>query len=309
MNIHRASHLGMCFGVRDAIQLALDQAAQSPLTILGDLVHNPTVLGRLRRQGIRLENTPAQVQTHSVMITAHGASERRIGEARALGHQVTEATCPLVRVAHRALESLVASGYHPVIIGLRDHVEVRGMTEDLEAFDVILNEQEIEALAERPRLGVIAQTTQPIARVRELAGRLRQRFPRSEIRFVDTVCQPTKQRQHAAEELAQSCEVIVVIGGAQSNNTRQLADTCRHQGARVYQVQSAADLDPAWFTECSNVGLTAGTSTPDDVINAVEQRLRELGGEAEPGATPAVASRERARAVALSETEPVLSRH
>ena len=309
MNIHRASHLGMCFGVRDAIQLALDQAAQSPLTILGDLVHNPTVLSRLRRQGIRLENTLDQVQTHSVMITAHGASERRIGEARALGHQVTEATCPLVRVAHRALASLVASGYHPVIIGLRDHVEVRGMTEDLEAFDVILNEQEIEALAERPRLGVIAQTTQPIARVRELAGRLRQRFPRSEIRFVDTVCQPTKQRQHAAEELAQSCEVIVVIGGAQSNNTRQLADTCRRHGARVYQVQSAADLDPAWFTECTNVGLTAGTSTPDDVINAVEQRLREFGGEAEPGAIPAVASRERARAVALSETEPVLSRH
>lgn len=308
MNIHRASHLGMCFGVRDAIQLALDQAAQSPLTILGDLVHNPTVLGRLRRQGIRLENTLAQVQTHSVMITAHGASERRIGEARALGHQVTEATCPLVRVAHRALESLVASGYHPVIIGLRDHVEVRGMTEDLEAFDVILNEQEIEALAERPRIGVIAQTTQPIARVRELAGRLRQQFPRSEIRFVDTVCQPTKQRQHAAEELAQSCEVIVVIGGAQSNNTRQLADTCRRHGARVYQVQSTADLDPAWFTECTNVGLTAGTSTPDDVINAVEQRLRELGGEAEPGATPAVASRERARAVALSETEPAFSR-
>jgi 4-hydroxy-3-methylbut-2-enyl diphosphate reductase len=308
MNIHRASHLGMCFGVRDAIQLALDQAAQSPLTILGDLVHNSTVLGRLRRQGIRLENTLDQVQTHSVMITAHGASERRIGEARALGHQVTEATCPLVRVAHRALESLVAGGYHPVIIGLRDHVEVRGMTEDLEAFDVILNEQEIEALAERPRIGVIAQTTQPIARVRELAGRLRQRFPRSEIRFVDTVCQPTKQRQHAAEELAQSCEVIVVIGGAHSNNTRQLADTCRRHGARVYQVQTAAELEPAWFTGCANVGLTAGTSTPDDVINAVEQRLREFGGEAEPGAHRGVASRERARAVALTETEPVLSR-
>jgi 4-hydroxy-3-methylbut-2-enyl diphosphate reductase len=308
MKIHRASHLGMCFGVRDAIQLAMDQAAQSPLTILGDLVHNPTVLGRLRRQGIRLENTLEQVQTNSVMVTAHGASERRIGEARARGLQVTEATCPLVRVAHQALASLVAGGYHPVIIGMRDHVEVRGMTEDLEEFDVVVNEQEIEALAERPRIGVIAQTTQPIARVRELAGRLRQRFPRSEIRLVDTVCQPTKQRQHAAEELAQSCEVIVVIGGAHSNNTRQLADTCRRHGARVYQVETAADLEPAWFTECSNVGLTAGTSTPDDVINAVEQRLREFGGKAEPRATPAVGFRERAQAAPVSETEPVLSR-
>jgi 4-hydroxy-3-methylbut-2-en-1-yl diphosphate reductase len=94
---------------------------------------------------------------------------------------------------------------------------------------------------------------------------------------VDTVCQPTKQRQHAAEELAQRCQAIVVVGGAHSNNTRQLADTCRRHGARVYQVQTAADLDPAWFTECSNVGLTAGTSTPDETIATVEARLREIG--------------------------------
>jgi 4-hydroxy-3-methylbut-2-en-1-yl diphosphate reductase len=276
MNIHRASHLGMCFGVRDAIQLALDHAAQSPVTVLGDLVHNPTVLDRLRRRGVGLETDLDQVRTSAVLITAHGASGRRIGEVRARGLRVTEATCPLVRAAHQALASLVAAGFHPVIVGMRGHVEVRGLTEDLEAFDVILNEQDVDALAERPRFGVMAQTTQPIARVRELTGRLRQRFPRSEIRLVDTVCQPTKQRQHAAEELAQRCEVVVVVGGAHSNNTRQLADTSRQYGARVYQVESAAELEPAWFAGVGEVGVTAGTSTPDDVIDAVEDRLRTL---------------------------------
>jgi 4-hydroxy-3-methylbut-2-en-1-yl diphosphate reductase len=277
MNIHRATHLGMCFGVRDAIELALDRAAREPVTILGDLVHNPTVLGRLRRNGIQIEADPGRVNTASVMITAHGASERRIGALQARGFRVTEATCPLVRVAHRALNSLVAAGFHPVVVGLRGHVEVRGMTEDLEAFEVVLNETEVDALAERPRFGVIAQTTQPIARVRELVARLRRRFPRSEIRFVDTVCQPTKQRQHAAEELAQRCQAIVVVGGAHSNNTRQLAETCRRHGARVYRVETAADLDAAWFAGVSDVGLTAGTSTPDETIATVEARLREIG--------------------------------
>jgi 4-hydroxy-3-methylbut-2-enyl diphosphate reductase len=277
----------MCFGVRDAIQLALDRATQTPITVLGELVHNPTVLDRLRNHGVRIESNLDRVATGSVLITAHGASDRRMGEVRARGLQVTEATCPLVRVAHQALASLVAAGYHPVIVGLRDHVEVRGLTEDLKECDVILAEADVESIAERPRFGVVAQTTQPIARVRELAGRLRRRFPHSEVRLVDTVCQPTKQRQHAAEELAQKCRVIVVIGGAHSNNTRQLADTCRRHGARVHRIETAADLDPSWFAGVSEVGLTAGTSTPDEVIASVERWLTEFAETLRPCAEPA----------------------
>jgi 4-hydroxy-3-methylbut-2-en-1-yl diphosphate reductase len=309
MNIHRASHLGMCFGVRDAIQLALDHAAQSPVTVLGDLVHNPTVLDRLRRRGVGLETDLDQVRTSAVLITAHGASHRRIGEVRARGLRVTEATCPLVRVAHQALASLVAAGFHPVIVGMRGHVEVRGLTEDLGAFDVILNDQDVDALEERPRFGVMAQTTQPIARVRELAGRLRQRFPRSEIRLVDTVCQPTKQRQHAAEELAQRCEVVVVVGGAHSNNTRQLTATSRQHGARVYQVESAAELDPAWFEGVGEVGVTAGTSTPDDVIDAVEERLKTFATVAGPRPTLPVNAQGAFEPVPGIEAEHLLTPH
>src|SRR6185295_3049273 len=147
----------MCFGVRDAIGLALKQAESGPLTVLGDLVHNETVLADLRARGITIEQEPAKVTTQTVLVTAHGASGRALEKTRALGLHVLEATCPLVHVAHRVVAKLVHEGYHPVIIGKREHVEVRGITEDLADFDVVLSETDIFELAERPRFGVAAQ--------------------------------------------------------------------------------------------------------------------------------------------------------
>jgi 4-hydroxy-3-methylbut-2-enyl diphosphate reductase len=279
MKILRAEHLGMCFGVKDAIALALEAARREPLTILGDLVHNETVLAELRARGVRLVQSPSEVATETVMVTAHGASARKIGETRQRGLNVLEATCPLVHLAHHSLARLVAEGLHPVIIGQRDHVEVRGMTEDLGQFDVVLSEEDVAGLRERAGFGVIAQTTQPIERVRQLAQRLRDRFPKSEVRFVDTVCQPTKQRQGAAVELAQRCDVVMVIGGAHSNNTRELVKTCGRFCARVHHVQTADDLRAEWLLAGDVVGLTAGTSTPDRVIAEVEQRLIHINKE------------------------------
>lgn len=274
--ILRADHLGMCFGVRDAIALARSEAARRPLTVLGDLVHNETVLAELRARGIRLERHLADVDTAAVMITAHGASDRLLADVRGRGHAVVEATCPLVHHAHRALAALVRDGCHPVVIGQRGHVEVRGLTEDHPGCEVILSEADIAVLEPRARFGVVAQTTQPIARVRELVACLRRHFPESEITFRDTVCQPTKQRQQAAEDLARQCDVVIVVGGAQSNNTRELVATCGRHCARVHHVQTAMDLNAVWFHDAETVGLTAGTSTPDSVIDAVETALAQL---------------------------------
>jgi 4-hydroxy-3-methylbut-2-enyl diphosphate reductase len=236
MKIIRAEHLGMCFGVRDAIALALSESGRRPLTVLGDLVHNETVLAELRQRGVHIARQTSEVQTPAVMITAHGASEKTLHRVRALGVELMEATCPLVHVAHRAVQKLVREGYHPVIIGKRDHVEVRGLTEDLSDFDVVLSEMDVAELAEHPRYGVAAQTTQPIDKVRALVESIRRRFPNSELRFIDTVCQPTKQRQNAALDLALHCDVVVVIGGAHSNNTHELVNTCRRFCPRVHHV-------------------------------------------------------------------------
>lgn len=276
MKIIRATHLGMCFGVRDAIELAESKALIEPLTILGDLVHNETVLATLRAQGIRVAQKLSDVKTANVMITAHGTSEKTMETVRKRGLHMSEATCPLVHHAHRAVQRLVTEGYHPIIIGKRDHVEVRGITDDLKSFDVVLNESDVELLREHARFGIASQTTQPIERVRHLVRCIQERFPKSEVRFIDTVCQPTKLRQAAAVDLAKQADVVIVIGGANSNNTRELVATCSKHCTHVHHVQNANDLRPEWFFEAQNVGITAGTSTPDATIDEVEARIHEL---------------------------------
>jgi 4-hydroxy-3-methylbut-2-enyl diphosphate reductase len=279
MQVIRADHLGMCFGVRDAIELALDRADAAPLTILGDLVHNTVVLAELRAKGIATAADVTQVTTKTVMVTAHGASDRALAGVRARGLEVVEATCPLVHVGHRAIKALLRDGYHPVIIGQRTHVEVRGLIEDLDDFDVVLDEDDVQRLRERPRMGVAAQTTQPIEKVRHLVELIRRRFPRSAVRFIDTVCQPTKQRQTAAIDLARKCDVVIVIGGADSNNTRELVTTCSRHCSHVHHIQTESDLRVEWFVAARTVGITAGTSTPDPVIDRIDQRIRQLGAE------------------------------
>ena len=275
----------MCFGVRDAIELAVRRSDTAPLTILGDLVHNDAVLAGLRSRGIATANDPTRVTTRTVMVTAHGASERSLARTRALGLEIVEATCPLVHVAHRAVQALVRDGYHPVIIGQRGHVEVRGLTEDLEAFDVVLDETDVLALAPRPRLGVASQTTQPIEKVRRLVACIRRRFADSDVRFIDTVCRPTKERQAAAVDLARQADLVIVVGGASSNNTRQLVETCARHCTRVHHVQTDADLCVDWFRGTETVGLTAGTSTPDDVVDRVEARIRTLAADTNAAVT------------------------
>ncbi len=280
MKILRATHLGMCFGVRDAITLALEKNRSESVTILGELVHNESVLTHLKAMGIRFESRLENVQTPTVMITAHGASEKAVASIRERGLNILEATCPLVHYAHRAVKELVRDGCHPVIVGKRDHVEVRGLTEDLDDFDVVLTEEDVNRLRERPRFGIAAQTTQPIDKVRRLVSLLRQRYPNSEVRFADTVCQPTKQRQLAAVQLAREAEVVIVVGGANSNNTRELMMTCGRHCARVHHVQNENQLQAEWFAGADVIGITAGTSTPDAAIDAVEKRIREFDEKA-----------------------------
>lgn len=274
MKILRAEHMGMCFGVRDAIALASRTVASRPITILGELVHNPVVLNQLMARGIEIKYRAEEVTTPHAMITAHGTSNKAVSHALNLGLTLMDATCPLVKLAHRSITALVRAGYHPVIIGKASHVEVRGITDDLAQFNVLENEPDLDKVLEHPRFGVIAQTTQPIERVRHWVDRLRAKFPASEIKFIDTVCQPTKQRQAAAVDLAQQVDVTIVIGGANSNNTRELAATCARYSLRVFQVENASGLKPEWFNDVDSVGITAGTSTLDTTIDEVENRIR-----------------------------------
>jgi 4-hydroxy-3-methylbut-2-enyl diphosphate reductase len=278
MNLHLAQHHGMCFGVRDALRATHAAAMREPVTMLGQLVHNPVVDAHLKTLGVRqgdLRNT-ATSETERVVITAHGSSDKHREAWRSAGHQITDTTCPLVRKAHTALATLVQEGYHPVVIGQSEHVEVRGLVGDFPQATVLLTAEEARNIPPHARLGVISQTTQPLDFVLALVASIKQLHPSSEVRFVDTVCHPTKQRQTALEELCQACQVIVIIGGRNSNNTRQLTDKAKRLGVRAHQVETADDLLPEWFADASDVGVTAGTSTLDETVRAVMDRLRAM---------------------------------
>ncbi|HEY3661848.1 MAG TPA: 4-hydroxy-3-methylbut-2-enyl diphosphate reductase [Chthoniobacterales bacterium] len=278
MKILLAEHFGMCFGVRDAIAQAESLAADRPLTVLGELVHNPVVRENLRARGVHEGSLDQHESAASrdVLITAHGASDLRREQWRAAGHVVADATCPLVRQAHARLAQLVAAGFFPVVIGQPGHVEVRGLTEDFPGAIVLGHADDVRKLPPVERFGVISQTTQPIDRVHAILAEIRRQRPAAEVRFADTVCKPTKDRQRALQDLIAQAEVIVVVGGRASNNTRQLVETCGAAGRRVVHVERAGDLIATDFEKVGVVGVTAGTSTLGETVESILARLRVI---------------------------------
>lgn len=283
MKILVAEDFGICFGVRDAIAQAEQLAAEQPLTILGELVHNPIVRERLQQQGVHEGALESKISSsRRVMITAHGASDKKRTEWREAGFDVADGTCPLVRHAHEQLKRLVVAGFFPIVIGKRGHVEVNGLIEDFPQGMVVSSRDDVSGLPRQARYGVIAQTTQPIDFVREIVDLIQRTYPGAEVRFADTVCKPTKDRQLALRKLIEIADAIVVVGGRTSNNTRQLVESCRVAGRVAFHVERPEELEAGWFEGVSTVGLTAGTSTLPETVRAVEQRLREFSRSAKP---------------------------
>lgn len=278
MKIHKARHYGMCFGVTDAIELAKEKSRETPVTMLGELAHNADVVQDLKDHGVnqgKLDDLKSS-GTKDVLITAHGASDHAINEWKAAGFNVHNTTCPLVHRAHKQLRKLVNQGYHPVIIGQQGHVEVNGLAGDFPECSIMLKSEDIETLPLNTKLGVISQTTQPIAKVQDLVTLIQIHRPNQEVRFVDTVCQPTKDRQEALNELIHKVELMIVVGGSNSNNTRQLAVKSRQKGVPAHHIQSAEQLQFEWFDGVEVVGLTAGTSTPHILVDSVYEALTRL---------------------------------
>jgi 4-hydroxy-3-methylbut-2-enyl diphosphate reductase len=278
MNVLRAEVMGMCFGVRDALKVIAGVAEPRGVTIHGQLVHNEAVLSRLGARGFAMSEESDRggvPETPVVLITAHGVSDRERLRLAGAGKEVIDTTCPLVRRVHEAALALQADGYHVLVIGRRGHVEVQGVTEDLEQFDVIQSEDEVRAYPSR-RLGVVCQTTATSRGVAAIRRAIVARNPEAEVKFVDTVCLPTKEHQRSLERLLDQVEAMVVVGGRNSNNTRELVALCEERGVPALHVQGAGDLDADWLSGFETVGLTAGTSTLDATIDEVHEALLAL---------------------------------
>ncbi len=279
MHIITADFLGMCFGVRDALAVIENLAHPQEVTIHGELVHNEQILAKLEERGfhqVEEKRRFALPVTETVLITAHGVSQRERRRLELAGKKLVDTTCPLVTRAHDAARKLKNEGYHLLVIGKVGHVEIQGIIEDLESFDVIQSPDEVRTYAHK-RLGIMCQTTTPVADADAIRTVIAAKNPDAEIRFIDTICHPTKDHQAALQRLLDQVEAVVVVGGRNSNNTRQLVLRCRQRGLPAYHVQSAADLRPEWFDGIDKVGLTAGTSTMDETIDEVQQALMHIG--------------------------------
>ena len=277
MRVLRADELGMCFGVRDALAALARVDDPSAVTIHGELVHNPVVLDWLQRRGF--PQSPAHARavpaTPFVMVTAHGISERERQRLQQAGKQLLDTTCPLVKKAHAAAQQLQQDGRRVVVLGKPGHVEVRGLVEDLREPLVVADLTDVATWPD-PRLGVVAQTTTPVDLVERLLAAIRVANPHADVAFVDTVCAPTKARIDALERLLPQVDALVVVGGRDSNNTRQLVARGEAAGVRTCHVTHVRELDVAWFAGAAVVGLTAGTSTLPRTIDEVHGFLLRL---------------------------------
>ena len=286
MKVSLASALGTCFGVQDAIDLALTPEFGADLTIVGQLVHNPQVNESLKDNGVSLVNNIDdidQIKTKKVMITAHGAAEKTKEQLSDAGFTVYDASCPLVMRVHKTIKSMVIKGYYPIVIGQEDHVEVKGIVGDLDDYLVINELKDLEKIkvADKRKLGIVSQTTLQVEKVEYLVNKIRESDYVDEVCFVNTICQPTRDRQIAVRDLAGQVDLMIVVGGYNSSNTKKLVQVCDEKKIEAHHIESFSQLKKTWFYNKNHVGITAGTSTPEQVINEVHEAILNIANEIE----------------------------
>ena len=278
MEVIVAPRAGFCFGVRRAVEMAASTAASAdrPVYTLGPLIHNPVVVRSLAARGVQVVGRPEEAQGGVLVIRSHGVPPGVLAEARRLGIEVVDATCPFVRRAQELAARLARAGYQVVLVGDPFHPEVEAVAAAAGGALVVREAGEIDRTRLRPRIGLLCQTT---LAVEVLAGVVAGLAPLCrELLVHNTICTATAQRQKAALALAQEVEAMVVVGGRESANTRHLAELCRRV-VPTYQVEGPEELRPEWVAGRARIGLTAGASTPAEQIEAVKRRLEEMSQE------------------------------
>lgn len=271
MDVIVADNAGFCFGVKRAIKMANDTMDHAGMRVksLGSLIHNPQVVNSFRARGLEVVGDLDSVDPEdTVIIRSHGVGPELKQSAAERGLKVVDTTCPFVTKAQQYAAKFITDGYKVVMIGDKDHPEVIGVVAHTQNHAIVINTvAEAEALKFIPRMGVVFQTTHSIGHVQEIVGALLKRG--KEVRVFNTLCGATTSMQKTAIELSSEVEAMVIVGGRQSANTAQLAEVCRRVNPRVLQIESADEIREDWFQGLSRVGVSAGASTPDEVIAEV----------------------------------------
>ena len=294
-----ARRTGFCYGVREAIDYARLAAGEGKQThTLGQVVHNEGVIAQLQTQGIRTVDTLDDVDHGAaVVIRAHGVTPEVMQRAQTKGLEVIDGTCTWVLQEQRELEKLVDEGYTIVLLGTPRHPEVVGLLGFAPDAIVVDEEEDWARIPRKKRMALISQSTQPPWKFEKLAAHLVGRC--HELKVVNTVCPVTIRRQQDTMEVAESVDMMVVVGGRNSANTRELTRLCEIAGRQVVQIESARDLvDAAAFDGARVVGVSGGTSTPIEDLQAVAERVYSLAGTNETRPRAAELAHEALTAVA-----------
>ena len=277
MKILLAKDAGYCFGVRDAVNMAYDTANEyDEVYMLGDIVHNETVVRDLAKAGTKvvtsLNNVP---KDKPVLFRAHGTDPNVWNDAKEKNLNIIDATCPLVIEIHEEIKKLEAEGRKTIIIGDHGHDEVVAIAAQVSDPIIISNQGEARTLRKMKKAGVVSQSTQMIENVQEIINILMEKV--FDLRFINTICFPTRRNHEQIKELATMCDMMIVIGSFTSANSKRLTQLALERNSRSYQVTSVNDLDQSWFKDSDVVGISAGASTPDKNIKEIVGKIKNIG--------------------------------
>ncbi|GFP42472.1 4-hydroxy-3-methylbut-2-en-1-yl diphosphate reductase [Candidatus Hakubella thermalkaliphila] len=282
MDILLAKHAGYCYGVNRAIKMTLDASEQrgGPIYTLGPLIHNPQVINKLTERGIFPVEDIHEVEGGGIIIVrCHGIDPKVILEAKNRGLRVIDATCPYVRKVQDKASLLVREGYFLVILGERGHPEINGIVACAAGEHIVLESaDEVNNLPRRRKVGLVVQTTQSQSNLVALVSELIKRV--GELRVYNTICNATMLRQRSALELARKTDLMLVVGGRNSANTTRLAEICKGVNAHTFHLETAEEIEERFFQEVGTLGITAGASTPDWIIEEIVQKIKVISSEA-----------------------------
>lgn len=269
MKINLAKESGFCFGVKKALDRINSLKNKEDVYVLGKLIHNPQVIDELKKQGIKFIENIDEIEKGTLVISAHGVSDNIIEKAKQKKLNIINTTCPLVKNLHNITKNLEKQGYKIIIFGDKKHTEVKGIKGNLKNPIIISNIDDIHSLQEN-KYALVSQTTQEVVKFNEISSKLKEKF--KDIIITDTICSATKLRQENAKKLAKEVDLMLVIGGYNSANTKRLKEICSKL-IETKHIENKEEIKKEWFKNKENIGITAGASTPESVIKEVIDKI------------------------------------
>jgi len=278
MKVNLANSAGFCFGVRRAINIAMETSkTNQPVFMLGDIVHNEEVVKKIQESGIKKINRLSSGKGKTLLIRAHGCSKKTLQMAKKLSYSIIDATCPMVKEIHAIAKKLENRGFKIIVIGDKSHDEVKGIVGQLKTKAIIIDNLKnipIEKLRLLGKAGVIVQSTQNLDKVQKIIDILGKNIRRLE--FHNTICKPTRAKQNEIKVMPLENNLMIIIGSKTSANTKRIYEISKSLNKRSYWVNSSREIKKNWLVRAKNIGITAGASTPESTIQEVLQKIKTL---------------------------------